>query len=704
MNKAPEQRILTWRTWFLGGAGVLLMSILPGYHDNRIAGSTLMVGSHLAVGAFFYMMIVGLGWNGLVGRFWRRAALNTRELAVVLAVTLVACYPSTSGLFRYFQRALVLPWHYLTSGDRAEWVKYGVLERLPPALFPVPYPVTTNGVFATSEAVETVYRGYFTGLAQGATTVPFWRLPLANWMPAVLGYWLPLIVAVSICLMALLLLMHRQWSRHEQLSYPLAQVAGSFVDTGGGRVPRIFRSRLFWAGATAMLVFYAIEYLSRWFPESVPGIARLLPGLKGWWMPFNLKIPVITKAPDWWSLCGQSTLFSIIGLAYFCSTDVSLTVGLAPLMLVAGGVWYYRTTGVPLTGGDVEMLRSGAYLGYTLILLYTGRRYLLRVFRQALRRNRGGGDEEDRVPVMAARLFLLSFATVLLVFRHMGQDWLVALFYTTVLISMMLVLTRVACETGIPFMQPNWLPMQLMVGLAGPAAIGPGPAVFFSWVSAVLCEDPRESLLPFVATGLRVAEGKARLRRLFLLLVGVLLVALVAGFVTTTWLHYNFGGMQDGHASVNVPRRHFDSSARLIATMAESGRLEQAEAAHGLAKLGLLQPDRQTVGPIVAGLFLVILFSALRFRFSGFPLHPVMFLIMGSYAGGRIWSSFLIGCAVKTLVVKFGGNRFYQGLKPLFIGIIAGELGAAGIIIAIDLLHILFTGEPPPVTVSLLPG
>jgi len=81
-----------------------------------------------------------------------------------------------------------------------------------------------------------------------------------------------------------------------------------------------------------------------------------------------------------------------------------------------------------------------------------------------------------------------------------------------------------------------------------------------------------------------------------------------------------------------------------------------------------------------------------------------MFLIMGSYAGGRIWSSFLIGCAVKTLVVKFGGNRFYQALKPLFIGIIAGELGSAGTIIVIDLLYIAITGGPPPITVMLLPG
>jgi hypothetical protein len=696
-----DNRLLTWRTLLLGGLGVLSVSILSGYHDNMLAGGTLMVGSHLPVWALCHVMAAGLLWNGVAGRLWRRAALSSREMAVVLAVTLVACYPPTSGLCRYFQRGLMLPWHYLTAGGKAEWIRHGVLEHLPARLFPRPYPVTTNHVFVVSEEVDTVYRGYVTGLAQGRRTLSLGELPLSGWLPCLLGSWLPLIVAVSICLMALLLLLHRQWSRHEQLSYPLAQVTGSFTDVGAGRVPAVFRSRVFWCGCGAMLFFYAIEYLSLWFPESVPGMSRLLPALKSWWVPLDVKVPVITKTPSWWALPWQTTYFSVMGLAYFCGTDVSLTVGLAPLLLCLGGVWYYTAGGVPLTGGDVEMARAGAYLGYTLILLYTGRVHLRRVFRDAFRR--GGGA--DRVSVLAARIFMLSFAAVVLIFVSMGQDWLVALFYTLVLTSMMLVLTRVVCETGIPFMQTGWYPIQLLTALAGPAAIGPGPAVFFSWVSVTLCEDPRESLLPFVATGLRVAEERrVRLDRLFLLLTVALLVALAAAFLTTTWVHYNFGAMQDGYASVWPPQAHFNRAARLIGNLEESGLLAESRAATGLAKLGLVRPEGGELGFVLAGLAAVIVFALLRFRFSRFPLHPVLFIIMGTYAAGRIWFSFLLGWAAKVVVVRFGGNRFYQALKPFFFGIIAGELGAGGLTILFDMLHLAITGRVPPVMLMMLSG
>lgn len=67
------------------------------------------------------------------------------------------------------------------------------------------------------------------------------------------------------------------------------------------------------------------------------------------------------------------------------------------------------------------------------------------------------------------------------------------------------------------------------------------------------------------------------------------------------------------------------------------------------------------------------------------------------------WYSFLLGWATKGLVVRFGGNRVCQGLKPFFIGLIAGELCAGGFTVAVDLGHLWTTGHAPPVTLQLLP-
>jgi hypothetical protein len=181
-----------------------------------------------------------------------------------------------------------------------------------------------------------------------------------------------------------------------------------------------------------------------------------------------------------------------------------------------------------------------------------------------------------------------------------------------------------------------------------------------------------------------------------------LLAALAVAFVATTWTYYSAGAMRDGYPSTTPPREHFDAAARQLADLTESGLFAASGKAHGLDKIRLIAPDHRKTGYLVTGGLLVIAFSLLRFRFSGFPLHPVLFLVCGTYAGYRIWSSFLLGWAVKTLVVKFGGNQVYQRVKPLFIGVIAGELGAAGAVILIDLLYYLIMGRVPSITFQVL--
>ena len=57
--------------------------------------------------------------------------------------------------------------------------------------------------------------------------------------------------------------------------------------------------------------------------------------------------------------------------------------------------------------------------------------------------------------------------------------------------------------------------------------------------------------------------------------------------------------------------------------------------------------------------------------------------------------SFLIGCVVKSLVLKFGGNKTYNKLKPLMVGMITGEIMGSLIPSIIALIFYLVTGEPP---------
>jgi hypothetical protein len=61
-----------------------------------------------------------------------------------------------------------------------------------------------------------------------------------------------------------------------------------------------------------------------------------------------------------------------------------------------------------------------------------------------------------------------------------------------------------------------------------------------------------------------------------------------------------------------------------------------------------------------------------------------------------VWS-FMIGWAIKMLVVKLGGGRIYQSLKPLFIGMIIGDLCGGMFWMVFGPLFYFWTGEAPKI-------
>ena len=65
--------------------------------------------------------------------------------------------------------------------------------------------------------------------------------------------------------------------------------------------------------------------------------------------------------------------------------------------------------------------------------------------------------------------------------------------------------------------------------------------------------------------------------------------------------------------------------------------------------------------------------------------HP--HLRIGTFQSRMLAFSFLLGCAVKTVVTKYGGAERYQKLKPLMIGLIAGVI-VVGSVVMFDKIKI----------------
>jgi hypothetical protein len=364
---------------------------------------------------------------------------------------------------------------------------------------------------------------------------------------------------------------------------------------------------------------------------------------------------------------------------------------------------YYMVTGQTT---DMESGRSGAYLGYAAILLFTGRHYYWQVLLRACGL-RGGAGGEMAESVWAARLFLAAMAGLVWVLAvPFGLDWLIAVLFALALMLSFLVFSRVICETGLPFLQMAWHQAGLVGNLLGISALGAGPAVIIYYLGAVLAIDPRECLMPYAATSYRLAENHG-FSRLKLLGAGfiLMLVVLVAGFVAWGWGFYETGATRDSYACATAAGR-LDAATRMIGSLNDTGQAEVSAAAHGLGKLPLIAANTghaKELGWTAFGFLAVIAFSLARFRFSWWPLHPVIFLVWGSWSAGLVWVSFLVGWALKGLVVKFGGGRAYNDLKPLALGLIAGEMAAVAVTILVGAISYAVTGVLP-LTMPIFPG
>lgn len=546
-----------------------------------------------------------------------------------------------------------------------------------------------EGLPAAKREFERVYTGSMQGLPVGNQTLPLDQVPMQSWLPT-FAYWAPLVIFLALAVLMLALLVHRQWSSHEQLTYPIAQVSAAMLQRSPGRLlSDVLASRLFWWGCLPVLGIHAINYLAMWFPGRLPYITLH-------WYNYDAMLtvlPGLTQSGGGENLAHGSFYFVVIGLAYFIAAEVSLSLGLTGFIVVLLHLQWYALSG---DVADMSSARSGAYVAYAAMLLYTGRHYYGSVLLRAWGL-RGGASGEDAESVWAARLFLFAFAGLVCVLSGaFGMDWLVSLAYALTLMVLFLVLSRIVCETGIPFVQAGWQPAQLLANTLGLGALGPGPIVLMCYLGSILSIDPRECLMPYAANTFKMAEQTGIRRFRFALIgFGAILVALVIGLIATSWGMYNYGSGKDGWAQY-AGARALDNATRDLGALSSTGQYAASAAATGLAKIELIGTGLgKAFGWTLFGAFCVVSCSLLRYRFAGFMLHPVIFLVWSTMPATRVWFSFLVGWGIKSLVVRFGGGRVYQELKPLFIGLIAGELIAASMVLGCDWFFFLVAGLPP---------
>jgi hypothetical protein len=213
--------------------------------------------------------------------------------------------------------------------------------------------------------------------------------------------------------------------------------------------------------------------------------------------------------------------------------------------------------------------------------------------------------------------------------------------------------------------------------------------------------------MPIYAThGMKIAdqtifEGKPeeaderRDRRAGHMLIALLAVALIVGYFTSfysmLWTEYHFSYTKDvtarmpinDHGAQNLPR----------------GKLVMWPVSYDKGQYSLKHDPLSHIG---FGFGVTGLLAFLRLRYSWWPLHPIGFLMIGTFPGAHLWLSVFIGWLAKSLIVRFGGPSMYLRAKPFFLGLIVGESVAAGFWLLLGI--VLSALGLPYRTINIMPG
>lgn len=546
--------------------------------------------------------------------------------------------------------------------------------------------------------VDTLVRGW-----DGARWLRPWELPWRAWWPT-LRLWGGLALLMGVISLCLVLVVHPQWSQRELLPYPIVRFVDELTVPGPyGWLPLIARNRLFWIGLGGVVFIHLVDGLHAWFP-AVPEI----PLSFNFWGLGDI-MPNAVKVNGSYGLFGPRLYPSIIAFAFFLSTEVSLSLGLSMFMWVFLGA-ILLSNGVPLenSGESVtlgSMLRTGAYLGSAMMILYVGRRYYTQLLGGMLGMKRHA--ETPGYAVTAARVgAVCTVLAVLLLKGWAGLDWQIGVLVIGLILVMMLVITRINVETGAFFIQSAWMPIAVLTGLLGMQGLGPEAFVVTAMVSIIIAVDPRELITPFLANGLKMAEDVGRITpaRSTRLIGAMVFAGFAAALMATLLFQYNKGAsVSDGWAREAVASMSFNLTSQQLSAMAAQGELTDSVNLRGWEHFTHASVNGKAVSWLAIGLVLVVVCAVARLRLPWWPLHPVIFLVWGTYAMAVTAFSFMIGWAIKATVMKFMGTRGYRKVLPLMVGIIAGEVVAA-IGWALVGAAYYFITHTAPASYSILPG
>jgi hypothetical protein len=642
---------------------VLIWIFTP--YNNYLLYLGAISGNYIPPSALFLIFLTAAFLNPILRLFGRGLYFTRRQLALILAMMLVACVTPGQGLLRLLPYALGDT--VVTAAEDRDFAAFMETADLPPSLFPGP---------VGYDADVTPMRSFFAELLPGES------IPWNVWLPPLLS-WGTFFLFLALLFVGGALLVYPQWRENERLAFPLLDIEGRAIDPpgAGGVVGGLYRNVSFWVGLGLVFTIYLFVALSEYFPEDVPSIP----------LSWNLS-PAFSEKPFVymaWYLKQGRLIFAVLVIAYLMPARMSFSIWATA---AAYGIWEglarsYAPQLEPTSAIKTNHL-SGAAVTLTIAILWLGRKHWWRVARLVVRPGSTGEDHRDR---WAGILFALGLIGCFAFFLWTGVQPVWALVFVAMAVSVSLLVTRFVAETGFPVMRVSGLyPADVMRMV--PTGWLAAPTLFMGAIVYLLihiASSVNGMALAIHGLALDPKMPPRRKPRLAVLLVAVMVLGLLVAGAAHIHFSYHHSETLDHSDSpisswgVKMMRQSYDLFGEWEAGQFRQPRHNQwAHLALGAGAAGVLE-------------YACLLTPK-------WPLHPIGLLIAPTWQGRMTFGSVFLGWLLKMLLLRYGGGRLYEAAKPFFIGLIMGEVTAT-VFWAIVPAVLVSMGEPyTPVTVMPL--
>ncbi len=623
------------------GVGLVLVAFVAAVtpYNDYILHNSPFIGNHFPIGIVTLMAVLILVVNPALAWMGKRA-FASGELIVIMTMMLVA------------------PFHHI---QQFPWLK-SVTDLLPSWLFP------------TTDANSPIVSNYWLGVDPvqgGRVPVVAFLLPQLIW-----GVLVAAIMGASLFLAAIF---QRQWVHHERLPYPLATIPLELM--AAPEPGRLYNSRwrnpVLWTGAAIPILVYLLAGLhSHW--AAVPQVD----------LHFSLREAFRDRPWDALPnfIVDARLYFAAVGICFFIPSEVAFSLWLFVILNGLSHVFFARTSFDP--GRQQGARDMGAYVAYFAGLLWLARGHLKYVLMSAWRRAPRGEDEPVTYRTMVVG-WLVCMAVAWVWLMVVGMNPLMALLLLGVGTMLVTLMARIVAETGLFYVNVGFWPRDLFGALLGRGVLNAKNYLWTEYLSGIFYADFRENLMPFATNSLRMgqeipaaSEKKRDQRGGWFRWLGVALVVstLISGSMNH-YLSYTYGrnAIEDVHASDTLP----------------GGALKNTFGREH-------SPPETTLGSswrhFSVGSAMAVGLMVGRVMWAAWPFHPIGLVLMNSSSMQVLWFSIFIGWGAKRLLLRYGGAGAFKRARPFFIGLIMGEVLAAGVWMFIGL------STNGAVHYSLLPG